>query len=118
VSHTIVATLIATVAWLAWHLLGELVGEVVGYTLRPVTRPLWRVIVRARWPWPLLVLLGLGLGLAVTGLQLMPSADWRAGAGVLMFLGGTGLSLFAPLLWRDARRERTRVNVSGSRPVV
>jgi hypothetical protein len=116
--HTLLAGAVAVVAWLAWHIVGDVVGEAFGYALRPLTRPLWRAVVRARFPWPLaLGLLG-GVGAAVAGVRLMHYEDWRATAGGLLFFGGSGLALLAPLLWRDARVEAQRVTGEGSRSVV
>jgi cyanate permease len=75
------------------------------------------MLVRARWPWPLLLMLIIGITAAVTGVRLMSAADWRGAIGLLLFFGGVGLSLFAPLLWRDAKRESASGELR-SRPVV
>jgi hypothetical protein len=116
--HTLLAGVVAVVAWLAWHLVGDVVGEAFGYALRPLTRPLWRAVVRARFPWPLVLGLVGGVGASVAGLRLMPYEDWRATAGGLLFFGGIGLALLSPLLWRDARVEAAQATGEGSRPVV
>ena len=116
--HTLFAGVLAVVAWLAWMLLGQFVGEVLGYLMRPVTRPLWQMIVRARYPWPLGLMLLTGVASSAGGLVLMRHDDWRGSAGLLLFFGGAGLALLAPLLWRDAKVEAARSAERLSRPVV
>jgi hypothetical protein len=118
VIHSVIAGLVALGAWLAWHLLGDVIGEAAGYALRPITRPVWRAIVVARWPWPLFAMLALGGGAFVGGLVLIASPEWPATVGGILFFGGAGLTLFAPLLWRDAKREAAQARHPDSRPVV
>jgi len=118
VFRTVLAGIVAVVAWLAWALLGEVIGEMFGYVLRPVTRPVWRAMVSARSPWPLIVMLVIGVSTTLIALPLLSYDDWRGGTGFLLFVGGAGLALSAPFLWRDARRQAASGAEHASRPVV
>ena len=106
-------------AWLAWHLLGELITEVLRYASGPLRRPIWRAMTNARWPWPLLAMLGLGIGTLAGSLALLTRSDWLAAVGIIGFFIGAGLTLSAPLVWRDAQREGAQRGCHpASRPVV
>jgi len=109
--HWLLGIVGAGLAWLARELIGEMLGEAAWFASGPVRRPVWKAFATASWPWPLAVMMLVGAGAAVLGLQeLRPElARWRNAVGLLAFLGGCGVALFAPFLWRDARREGRRV---------
>lgn len=114
--HTLFAGTLALAAWIAWHLAGDMIAEAVGYLLRPITRPIWRSFVRARWPWPLLAMLCFGGAATAAALRLMSETGWRGMSSIPLFFAGVGLTLFAPILWRDAKREGERT-ISDARRV-
>ena len=104
----IVSAFAALVAWLCWLLVGELLGEIFWAATAPMRRPIRAAFIAARWPWPLLCLLGIGAVSAVGGLWIMrDDRGLFSSLGVVLFLGGSGVALLAPLLWRDSRRVRS-----------
>ena len=104
--HWLLGIVGAGLVWLAWEVVGEIIGEAAWSASQPVRRPVWNLFVTASWPWPLVVMMLLGASAAWLGLrELRPElASWRRTIGLGAFLGGCGVALFAPFLWRDARR--------------
>ena len=104
--HWILGIVGAGLAWLAWELVSEILGEGAWFATGPLRRPVWSVFVTASWPWPLAVMMLVGAGAAWLGLRelRLELASWRRTIGIVAFLGGCGITLFAPFLWRDARR--------------
>ena len=115
--HTVIGLIGAGLAWLAWEFASDALGEVFWWATGPIRRPIWRAFVTASWPWPMLVQMFVGAAAAYVGLtQLNPELPrWRGASGVVAFLGGCGIALVAPLVWRDARRQRAD---ESSRPAV
>ena len=112
VLHGLFAALGAFFVWLVWEIVGGIIGDIlveVGWAATgPVRRPIWRAYVTASWPWPLFLSLAIAFGIIGGSLSLMEpgSNNWQFGAAVLDLIGGAWLALLAPLLWRDARRQR------------
>ena len=107
--HSILTVVGAGLVWLAWEVIGDALGESLGVLTRPIRRPIWRVFVTASRSWPLMLMLLLGWGAAALGLLELHHdlGRWWNLTGIIALLGGCGIGLFAPLLWRDARRERS-----------
>jgi hypothetical protein len=106
----VIAAVLGVSAWLLWIVLEELTGTVISAVTAPVRRPIRDTFIRARRPWPLLLLLGVGLAAAATGVWTMARGEphWVGPVGFLLFLTGSGIVISAPLLWRDARRQRVK----------
>lgn len=83
----VLACLACMLLWALAEALAELLGNATSKAAAPAWRPLWRMFVRARWPWPALVMTALGAGGVVAGdsIHERPDADWRGGAGVLLY---------------------------------
>ncbi|HKN67031.1 MAG TPA: hypothetical protein VJW73_12190 [Gemmatimonadaceae bacterium] len=108
--HWLLGVIGAVLAWLAWAIMFDALGEAAWFASGPIRRSVWNRFVAASWPWPLALLMLVGAGAAFLGLQeLRPGlAQWRKLAGISAFLGGCGVALVAPFIWRDARRKRER----------
>src|SRR5262245_2037652 len=96
----------ACLAWLLRELLSHIIGEALWTATGLARRPIWAAFVRARFAWPLWLMLGIGLAAVLLSLRLLQSDGWTGLLGFSLFIGGTGLALLAPLIWRDARRAR------------
>jgi hypothetical protein len=94
------------IGWLLCQLIADLVGEAVWEITGPLRRPIWRVFVAASWPWPLLMMLGIGGAAVIAGLVVLSDLTRERPLGLWLLLGGAGVMLVSPFLWRDARRER------------
>jgi hypothetical protein len=92
--------------WLLCQLIADLVGETVWGVTGPLRRPIWRVFVAATWPWPLLIMLGIGAAAVIVGLLILTDLTREQPLGLWLLLGGVGVMLVSPFVWRDARRER------------
>jgi len=94
------------IGWLLCQMLADLVGEVLWGVTAPLRRPIWRVFVVASWPWPLILALGIGAAAVISGLVILCDLSRERPLGLWLLLGGAGIMLVSPFLWRDARRER------------
>src|SRR5688572_15419471 len=104
--ETIIAGAGAVLAWILLSILGEALGEALAFILRPITRPLGRLFRTAAWPWPVLLVVMMGLFMAAGGLLWMSRDGWQGVVSIVLFLGGSGIALVSPSLWRDARERR------------
>jgi hypothetical protein len=91
--------------WLLCQLIADLVGEIVWGITGPLRRPIWRVFVAATWPWPLLMMLGIGAAAVIVGIVILIDLTREHPLGLWFLLGGAGVMLVSPFVWRDARRE-------------
>ena len=109
--HWLLGILGAGFVWLAVEFLCEVVVGATWFASGPLRRPVWNAFVTASWPWPLGMMMLVGAGIALLGWrELQPElAGWRNVVGLVAFLGGCGVALFAPFAWRDARREHRDV---------